>query len=132
MPTLKGRQSGQLPVAERPRCESSIEMRVTGSERQLEEVIENQPVSQIVTGASPLLLQIEGISGKITVPAWRQQRVVRVINGVRPRVRRLNVHSMAEAFVEHALQSVVSGIPNRLIQRRLRERQVTSHLGQPK
>ena len=130
MPTLKRRQSRELPVAEHPRCESSIEMRVSGSERQLDEVIENQAVPQIVTGASPLLLQIKRISGKITVPAWRQQRVVLVINGVRPRVRRLNVHSMAEAFVEHALQTVVSGISNRLIQNWLLERQVTSHLGQ--
>src|SRR3982751_338428 len=98
MSALECRNPCEFPSPQHPRCKAVMQVCVSRPERQLEHVVENQPVSQIVVRRAALFLQVERISRNVSVSARCNQRVGCIVNRVRPCIGSLELHSMAELF----------------------------------
>src|ERR1700734_80079 len=104
-------------------------MGMTHSEWKFVEPVDDQTMPQVVVRAAAVQLQIEGIARDVAVSARRYQRIVGIVNSVRPSVGRLEVDSTTESFVERGLQSVVGSVPDRFGFDGLVEYGVSGHLG---
>ena len=105
-----------------------IEISAAGTEREIVDEIDDEPVSQVIVGASPLFMQIERIARDVAVSSRGNQGIGRVVDRMRPGVSGLEVQSVAKSFMKYGLQSVVGSVANRFEQDRLFKRGIPSYL----
>src|SRR5256885_4991098 len=98
-----------------------IQMCLVQAERQFVEVVDHATVPYVEVRVAALRSEIKRVARESPVTSSRRERVGRIVDRMRERIRSADLQAMPHSLANLYLQSVVSRVRNRLLQERLEE-----------
>src|SRR4029077_5849961 len=122
MSTLDGGDARQLPAFENTAQKSRGPVRAALAHRQVPRIVQDEAMTNVESGIPALVEERKAVPRERAVRLFRRhQRIGRIVNRVRVRVRALNLESLGEALGHIRLQAVIPGVARRFVERRREE-----------
>src|SRR6267154_2981378 len=96
-----------------------IQMCFVQAERQLVEVVDHSTVAYVEVRVTALRPEIKRVARESAVTGSRRERVGRIVDRMRERIRSADLQAVPHPLANLYLQAVVSRVRNRLLQERL-------------
>src|SRR5215471_16407213 len=120
MAGLDRRDARKLPALEDFADDSIVQETLPFSKRHLVNVVEHEALPNVVVRVTPLFVQVERVAREGAIPGRRNERVRRIVDGVSPRIRGLQLQTVLYAVGELRLQAMVNSVADRHLVKRLK------------